>query len=55
MDKTGYEPWFTPIWEPTSGEIESMFFCLQAALGSAVVFFLLGYWYGQSRKRKEEN
>ena len=37
-----YEPWFEPLIEPASGEIESMLFCLQAAIGSAIVFFVLG-------------
>ena len=37
-----YEPWFSPLFEPASGEIESMLFALQAAIGSGVVFFILG-------------
>lgn len=37
-----YEPWAEPLWEPPSGEIESLFFCLQAALGAGVVGFVLG-------------
>lgn len=41
----GYEPWFEPFWEPPSGEIESLLFAVQAALGSAVIFFYMGYKY----------
>lgn len=37
-----YEPWFEPFWEPPSGEIESLFFCLQAAIGAGIVGFVLG-------------
>ena len=37
-----YEPWFQPIFEPASGEVESMLFALQAAVGSGVVCFVLG-------------
>ena len=37
-----YEPWFEPLSEPASGEIESLLFALQAALGSGVVCFVLG-------------
>ncbi len=37
-----YEPWFESFWEPPSGEIESLFFCVQAALGAGVVGFVLG-------------
>ena len=37
-----YEPWFEPILEPASGEVESLLFALQAAVGSGVVCFILG-------------
>ena len=37
-----YEPWRAPVWEPPSGEIESMLFTLQAAIGSLVMGFFLG-------------
>ena len=37
-----YVPWFEPIMEPASGEIESLLFALQAAIGSGVVCFVLG-------------
>lgn len=30
----GYEPIANPIWEPPSGEIESLLFGLQAAIGA---------------------
>ena len=37
-----YEPWFQPILEPASGEIESLLFALQAAIGAGIVGFVLG-------------
>ena len=37
-----YEPWFSPILEPASGEVESLLFALQAAIGAGVVGFVLG-------------
>ena len=37
-----YEPWFSPIFEPASGEVESLLFALQAALGAGVIGFVLG-------------
>ncbi len=40
-----YEPWFSPIWEPPSGEIESLLFSLQAAIGA----FAVGYVVGKNR------
>jgi cobalt/nickel transport protein len=46
-----YQPWFSPFWEPPSGEIESLLFGLQAAIGTGALFFCLGYYKG----RKTEN
>ena len=40
-----YEPWFESFWEPPSGEIESLLFALQAALGGG----FLGYYIGLKR------
>ncbi|MEU1252859.1 energy-coupling factor ABC transporter substrate-binding protein [Streptomyces chartreusis] len=44
-----YEPWFSPLYEPPSGEIESALFSLQAALGAGV----LAYYFGLHRGRKQ--
>jgi len=43
-----YKPWFSPIWEPPSGEIESFLFSLQAAIGSLLVGYFVGYYKGRS-------
>lgn len=37
-----YEPWASPIFEPASGEIESMLFALQAAVGAGIIGFGFG-------------
>lgn len=37
-----YEPWFSPIFEPKSGEIESLLFALQAAIGAGIIGFITG-------------
>lgn len=42
-----YEPWFEPLWEPPSGEIESMIFGLQASAGAGLLCYALGYWRGR--------
>ncbi|UXH79106.1 energy-coupling factor ABC transporter substrate-binding protein [Roseateles amylovorans] len=42
-----YQPWFSPVLEPSSGEIASLLFALQAALGAGVI----GYWLGVSKAR----
>lgn len=49
-----YTPWFEPLFEPASGEIESMLFALQAAAGAGVLFYGLGYLKGR-RKQEEGN
>lgn len=38
----GYQPWFSPLFEPSSGEVESGLFALQAALGAGAFGFALG-------------
>jgi cobalt/nickel transport protein len=43
-----YKPIAEPIWEPPSGEIESLLFALQAAIGAGV----LGYFFGYYRAKK---
>ena len=40
-----YQPWFEAVWAPPSGEIASLLFALQAALGAG----LLGYYIGLRR------
>ena len=37
-----YEPWFQPVWTPPSGEIESVLFSIQAALGGGIIGYVLG-------------
>jgi cobalt/nickel transport protein len=43
-----YRPWFSPLYEPPSAEIESALFAMQAALGAG----LLGYYFGVVRTRR---
>ena len=47
-----YEPWFSPLFEPASGEIESLLFALQAAIGAGVIGFGLGYLKGKKKVNK---
>lgn len=48
---SSYQPWFSSIWTPPSGEIESLLFAVQAAIGAGVVFFALGYFVGRAKGR----
>ena len=45
----GYEPWFSSFYEPASGEIESLLFASQAALGAGIV----GYYIGTTKTKKK--
>lgn len=53
-----YTPWFTAPFErifaggEIPGEIESLLFCLQAALGSGLFFFILGRLTMRTKMRK---
>lgn len=53
ISDTGYEPWFTSIWEPPSGEIESLLFALQAAIGALIIGYFVGYEKGKRKINKE--
>lgn len=55
LEDRGVEPWFTPIFEPGSGEIESGLFALQAALGAGLLGFALGSLHGRAKGRREES
>lgn len=45
-----YKPWFSPIFKPESGEVESGLFALQAAIGGVVLGFAVGALWGRNRK-----
>lgn len=49
VTETGYEPWFNSFWEPPSGEIESLLFAVQAAIGAIIIGYIFGYWRGQKK------
>ncbi|MDF2969362.1 MAG: cbiN [Nocardioidaceae bacterium] len=46
-----YEPWFSPLFEPSSGQVESGLFALQAAVGAGVLGYVLGRL--SDRRRRE--
>ncbi len=39
-----YKPIAEPLWEPPSGEIESLLFGLQIAFGALVIGYFFGYY-----------
>ena len=46
-----YQPWFSPIWQPPSSEVEGLLFALQAAFGAGVLGYYLGLRRGQSKSK----
>ncbi len=45
-----YEPWFESLIELPGGETESLLFCLQAAIGGAVLGYGFGFFNGRKNK-----
>ena len=50
-----YQPWFQPIWEPPSSEVESLLFAVQAALGAGVIGYIMGYTRRQRKAAKNKD
>ena len=48
-----YEPWIKSFWEPPSGEIESLLFSLQAAIGAGFIAYFFGYYSGRKSNIRE--
>jgi cobalt/nickel transport protein len=47
-----YKPWFTPLWEPPSGEIVNLMFALQGALGAGLLGYYIGFKRGRAQGRR---
>ena len=45
-----YKPWFSSLYEPPSGEIESLLFSTQAAIGAGFI----GYYLGSRKGKKDK-
>ncbi len=51
IEDGGYTPWFEPLWEPPSSEIESLLFALQAALGAGGLGYVIGRLHGRKDRQ----
>lgn len=49
-----YKPWFQPVMELPSGEVESLLFATQAAVGAGVVGYVIGVYRGRAARRRNE-
>lgn len=54
LESQGYEPWIEPIWSPPSGEVEVLFFSLQAAIGALIIGYFVGYYNGLAKGRRKD-
>lgn len=48
-----YQQWFEPLIEPASGEIASLLFALQAAIGAGFIGYYIGVGRTRERMRRE--
>jgi cobalt/nickel transport protein len=53
LEDSGYQPWFSPFFQPESGEIESGLFALQAGIGGTVLGFAFGALWGRRHPTSE--
>jgi cobalt/nickel transport protein len=50
-----YKPWFNHLFEPASGEISSLLFATQAALGAGVIGYAIGLYKGRSERQQSDD
>ena len=48
-----FQPWVQPLMEPASGEIASLLFALQAALGAGFIGYYLGVSVTREKLRRQ--
>lgn len=53
LQEHGVKPWFHPVFEPGSGEVESGLFALQAALGAGLFGYVMGNLRGRRLGREQ--
>ncbi len=46
-----YQPWFRPLLEPASGEVESLLFAVQAGLGTGLIGYVMGLYRGRRERQ----
>jgi len=50
-----YKPWFNHLFEPASGEVASLLFATQAALGAGAIGYAIGLYKGRSQSQQSDD
>lgn len=50
-----YKPWFEPVLELPSGEVESLLFVSQGAIGAGIVGYIVGLYKGRREGLNRKN
>jgi cobalt/nickel transport protein len=49
-----YEPWFNPVLELPSGEIESLLFVVQGSMGAGIIGYVIGLYKGRKEAQQDK-
>ncbi len=49
-----YQPWFNPVLELPSGEIESLLFVFQGAIAAGTLGYIIGIYKGRTEKANQK-
>lgn len=52
--KPTYEPWFNPLLEPASDEIESLLFVVQGSVGAGIIGYVIGLYKGRKEGHQDK-
>jgi cobalt/nickel transport protein len=52
--KPNYQPWFNPVLELPSGEIESLLFVSQGAIAAGTLGYIIGLYKGRTERRNQK-
>lgn len=50
-----YEPWFEPVLELPSGEVESLLFVSQGSIGAGMIGYIIGLYKGRRERLNRKN
>jgi cobalt/nickel transport protein len=48
-----YKPWAKTIFEPPGGEVQTLLFSVQAAVGAGIIGYIIGVYKGRTNRGEE--